>query len=239
MLGVVQICHKGLRPGIGRTRLHSRRPSAARAGRQGPEQKRIHAGEFLDPARQRSTVSPLPFLSPLKTQSSACFSSSVSRRTLPLESCPSSSGPIATRTNRSTATSSNASIRRMWRFRPSSRTISSQELRFPQRRIRTPATRRKSPSSVFTPLPIASSNVVSATSVNLYVVRLVQVRCGDRHLAAHSESLVRRSRPSLALSRRPTGATQGRSALRNAYTVCRPFSSEAVVTAPRGLLSRR
>ena len=43
----------------------------------------------------------------------------------------------------------------------------------------------------------------------------------------------------LALSNRPTGATDWRSGLRNAYTVLRPFSSEAVVTDPRGLLSMR
>jgi hypothetical protein len=58
--------------------------------------------------------------------------------------------------------------------------------------------------------------------------------------AAHSESLVSSSRPSLALSRRPTGATQeanfvapGR--FKTEYTVSRPFSSSAVVTTPRGL----
>src|SRR5258708_38792257 len=57
--------------------------------------------------------------------------------------------------------------------------------------------------------------------------------------AAHSESFVRRSKPSLALSSRPIGAIHGKPSGKYAYTVSRPFSSAAVVTTPRGLFSAR
>ena len=45
--------------------------------------------------------------------------------------------------------------------------------------------------------------------------------------------------PSLALSSRPTGATQGTSWGNRSSTVCRPCSSDAVVTIPRGLFNRK
>ena len=76
---------------------------------------------FLSASRDRSPV----------------FRLEVSARTPPLGSSPSGSGPMATRTSRSTSTPSAASIRRIWRFLPSSRTISSQVLRSPPRRMRT------------------------------------------------------------------------------------------------------
>lgn len=57
---------------------------------------------------------------------------------------------------------------------------------------------------------------------------------------AQAVSLVKRRRPSLAWSRRPTGERWASGALVSPEkTVGRPFSSEAVVTRPRGLLKMR
>ncbi len=68
--------------------------------------------------------------------------------------------------------------------------------------------------------------------------------------APHAESLVSKSKPSLALSRRPTGATHGvfsagsgilpvERVFSMVYTVERSLSSDAVVTMPRGLFIMR
>ena len=97
-----------------------------------------------------------------------------------------------------------------------------------RRNPRLPSRRAPMPAISFSPRPRRSAHGKSSPDAS------PERRCA----LPHSESLVRSSNPSLALSSRPTGATQGNDSpalSKTAYTVSRPFSSEAVVTTPRGL----
>src|SRR5271165_1183585 len=96
-------------------------------------------------------------------RSSMRFSSFVSSRKSPLASWPKCSGPTATRASRSTSAPSASTMRRICRFFPSSRMISSQQFFSPARSRRACVARRSSPPSTRTPLTIACANFSSTT----------------------------------------------------------------------------
>src|ERR1700733_12362334 len=102
--------------------------------------------------RQESQIAhkPLPIY-PRMARSSIFFSWVVSGRCSPFASSPNCRGPIATRTKRNTSTPRVSTMRRIWRFLPSSITIPTQPFLRPARKGRTCFARKTCPSFVFTP----------------------------------------------------------------------------------------
>ncbi len=109
-------------------------------------------------------------------RSRACFSPLERGRHEPFARSPSASGPIETRTSRNTSIPSLSSIRRIWRFFPSSSTIVSQVFRSPRRRI--PAFVALKHIAIFRlhALHQFVRQVRFAGSLHLHVIRLFEMR---------------------------------------------------------------
>ena len=83
----------------------------------------------------------------------------------PFGQTPNSKGPIATRPSLRTLMPKAANSRRICRFFPSSRTISSQQLRVPRRRIVTLLAKRNSPFAAVVPVLIRRISTTPTNSV--------------------------------------------------------------------------